>query len=70
MYGVAGEKRPIFLESDASWYNLDSFNPFIHYCTSMLKHGNFNLSTRVDNFVYYVGNCLHFRSLIKPLRPG
>ncbi len=23
MYGVAGEKRPIFLESDASLYNLD-----------------------------------------------
>jgi hypothetical protein len=23
MYGVAGEKRPIFLESDAFSYNLD-----------------------------------------------
>ncbi len=23
MYGVAGEKRPIFLESDAFLYNLD-----------------------------------------------
>ncbi len=23
MYGVAGEKRPIFLESDASLYTLD-----------------------------------------------
>ena len=31
--------------------------------TSMLKHGNFNLSTRVDNIVYCVGNCLHCRSL-------
>ncbi len=31
MYGVAGEKRTIFVESDAFLYDLgDPINPFIH----------------------------------------
>ncbi len=36
MYGVAGEKRPIFLESDAFSYNIDDPN-YIHMDPNVLK---------------------------------
>ena len=52
MYGVAGENRPIFVESDAFLYNLGDptiwyqnlmrtrFNPFIHYCSHVVTKFN------------------------------
>jgi hypothetical protein len=55
MYGVAGEKRPIFVESDAFLHNLgdpiisvmtqalvshDPVNPFIHYCSHVVTKFN------------------------------